>query len=117
MRPKIYSLKEAAEALKYASADVLRNEISDNRIKAEKIGNQWFIAHDEMERLFKYRSSKHILGHLFYCETLKTQNENDCSCLKGKMEATDNGGWSSESSQKWRKALENEIQEENDKNN
>lgn len=104
MRPKIYSLKESAKILKYASSDVLRNEIADGRIKAEKIGNQWFIPQTEMKRLYKYRSSKHMLGHLFYCATLKTRSEDNCTCLKGKMECVDNNGWSSEASRKWSEA-------------
>lgn len=115
MPHKIYSLKEVSVLLKYASADVLRNEIADGRVKAEKIGNQWVIGRNELERLYVLRYPKtratDPLDHLFYCDVRKTGNLQDCSCLKGKIEAEQNKGFSAEAAEEWGKGMKEEGRE------
>lgn len=48
----IYSVQEVAELLK-AHDHTIRNAIKSNRLKAEKMGNIYYIKKDELERFLE----------------------------------------------------------------
>ena len=48
---KLFTTKEAAEKLNYASDAVIRRLIKTKQINAEKIGHVWVIPEKELEKL------------------------------------------------------------------
>lgn len=47
----LYTTKEAAEVLHYKNAASVKARINEGKIKAEKVGRDWFIPAHEIERL------------------------------------------------------------------
>lgn len=47
----LYTTKEAAEILPYKNAASVKARINEGKIKAEKVGRDWFITATEIQRL------------------------------------------------------------------
>lgn len=54
----IYTVKEMAQAVGYKNPARVRAMIIEGKIKAEKVGRDWFIAPKEVERIKKWRDSR-----------------------------------------------------------
>lgn len=58
LNKKIYTTKETAEILGYASDAVIRLMIKQGRIKADRFGSMWMISKSEIRRLLKWLEKK-----------------------------------------------------------
>lgn len=54
----IYTVKEMAQAVGYKNPARVRAMIIEGKIKAEKVGRDWFISPKEVERIKKWRDSR-----------------------------------------------------------
>lgn len=54
----IYTVKEMAEAVGYKNPARVRAMIIEGKIKAEKVGRDWFISPKEVERIKKWRNKR-----------------------------------------------------------
>jgi len=54
----MYTTKEAAQELGYASAAVIRLMIKQGRLKAERFGHVWMIRDSEVARVRKIRQKR-----------------------------------------------------------
>lgn len=60
MKPhkQLYTTKEASELLHYKNAASIKARINEGKIKAQKIGRDWFIPASEIKRIIQEEHAK-----------------------------------------------------------